>query len=168
MKKLTSDWICGLTIIKSSIQVERFMFVGCQKKIINTKASGNRLTLIVLQKWNSKRKFARISNIFRSIWCLIAVPWLRTRLKIHTIRNIFLLLILNSFIFSYIFNCCHHPSYSMLIHSNTQNILSRMPAHRNEKCSFYHHFQQFFLFKEIFMSCYHAHISSANIACLTM
>ena len=127
LKKLTSDWICGLTLIKSSIQVEIFMFVGWQKTIINTKASGNRLTLIVLQKWNSKRKFARISNIFRSIWCLIAVSWLRTRLKIHTIRNIFLLLIRNSFtffFFSYTFNCCHHPSYSMLIHSNTKYSIS--------------------------------------------
>ena len=137
------------------------MFVGWQR-IINTITSGNRLILIVLQKWNSRRKFARISNIFRSIWCLIAVPWLR----IHTMKMIFFFQFRNSFTFLFnivviILHTLHaYPFIHKIFHFECQPIETKSVPFIISN--------NFFLFKEIFMSCYHAHISSANIACLTM
>ena len=72
------------------------------------------------------------------------------------------------FFFSFTFNCCHHPSYfcaypfkHKIFHLECQPI-------ETKSVPFIISYNIFFLFKEIFMSCYHAHISSANIACLTM
>lgn len=146
------------------------MFVGWQK-IINTKASRKSINTHCPTKVKFQKRICTNQQYFpfHLLSNSSAMTANSPEDSHNKNMNDFLLPILkfhHFFLCSYTFNCCHHPSYSMLIHLYTKYSISNASPQKR-KVFLLSFLQQFFLFKEIFMSCYHAHISSANIACLT-